>query len=195
MMKKVGILGGSFDPIHFGHLNLGISLMEMCSLDEVLFVPASISPFKENAPPAVSAAHRKEMVRLAILPIKTFRILDWEMENKGPSFTIETVRRLSQDPSLQLHLLLGDDNIAAFHRWKEAEELIRLAPPLIGIRDLGDLSQLPAEFQKALRNGRIEIPHFEISSTKIRSRLSQKKYCGHLVPAAVLDYIGEHGLY
>jgi nicotinate-nucleotide adenylyltransferase len=195
MRKKVGILGGSFDPIHFGHLNLAISMMEACVLDEVLFVPAFLSPFKQNAPPVASAEHRKEMLKLATDPVKTFRILDWELQSKGPTFTIDTVHKLSSDPSLQLHLILGEDHMASFHRWKEAEDLIRLASPLIGTRERGDLSQLSVRFQDMLHNRRVKIPHFEISSTDVRSRLSQKKYCGHLVPSAVLDYIDKHHLY
>jgi nicotinate-nucleotide adenylyltransferase len=195
MSKKIGILGGSFDPVHFGHLNLAISVMEACDLDEVLFVPASLSPFKEHVPPKASGEHRKEMLKLAIEPVKKFCFLDWEIQAKNPVFTIDTVRKLSSDPSLQLHLIFGEDHVASFHRWKEAKNLIRLAPLLIGTRQLGDLSQLPIEFQEVIQNARIEIPHFEISSTNIRSRLSQKKYCGHLVPGAVLDYIDKNCLY
>jgi nicotinate-nucleotide adenylyltransferase len=195
LKKKIGVFGGSFDPVHFGHLNLAISLMELCALDEVLFVPASFSPFKEHAPPTASAQQRMEMLKLAIDPIKNFRILDWEMHGKGPAFTIDTVRKLSADPSMQLHLILGEDQIASFQHWKEAEELIRLSPPLIGTREVGEGVQLPDEFQEKLRTGRVKIPLFEISSTEVRKRLSQRKYCGHLVPAAVLDYIGKHHLY
>jgi nicotinate-nucleotide adenylyltransferase len=195
MKKKVGILGGSFDPVHFGHLNLAISILETCALDEVLFVPAFLSPFKQNAPPIASAEHRQEMLQLAIDPVKKFRILDWELQNKGPAFTIDTVRKLSSDTSLQLYLILGEDHLASFHRWKDAEDLIRLASPLIGTRELGDLSQLPIAFQKKFREGRVQIPRFEISSTHVRSRLSQEKYCGHLVPASALDYIDKHRLY
>jgi nicotinate-nucleotide adenylyltransferase len=107
MKKKVGVFGGSFDPVHFGHLNLAVSLMEMCALNEVLFVPVSLSPFKGNMPPAASAEQRREMLKLAILPIKECLILDWEMHGQGPAYTIDTVRRLTADPSLQLHLILG----------------------------------------------------------------------------------------
>lgn len=195
MKKKVGLFGGSFDPIHFGHLNLAISMLEACTLDEVLFVPASLSPFKQKAPPIASAEHRKEMLKLAIDPVKKFRILDWELQNNGPAFTIDTVRKLSSDSSLQLYLIFGEDHLASFHRWKDAEDLIRLASPLIGTRELGDLSQLSVEFQEKLHERRVQIPHFEISSTNVRSRLSQKKYCGHLVPAPVLDHIDKHHLY
>lgn len=187
--KKVGIFGGSFDPIHFGHLNLALSLKEACLLEEVLFVPASISPFKEDSPPASSSEHRLAMLQLAILQIEGFRLLDWEIQGKAPSYTIDTVKRLSEDPSLQLHLLLGSDQVANFSLWKETQELVRLAPPLIGTR--GNSERCPL----LLGSQRINIPLFDISSTQIRQRLNKKLYCGHLLPASVLDYIARHDLY
>jgi len=184
MKKKVGILGGSFDPVHFGHLNLGLSLKEKCHLDEVLFVPAGLSPFKESAPPFASAKHRLSMLKIAIQPILGFRVLDWELDADGPSYTIDTIRRLSADPSLELHLLIGEDHLASLHKWKDAEELLELAPPLIGARNS---MRAEAHIYK--------IPLFDISSTVVRERLIQKKYCGHLVPAKVLEYIEDHHLY
>jgi nicotinate-nucleotide adenylyltransferase len=195
MKKKIGILGGSFDPVHFGHLNLAVNMMEACQLDEVLFVPASVSPFKESAPPKASAQHRKQMLSLTIEPVGQFRLLDWELQSKGPSFTIDTVRKLCSDASSEFHLLLGDDQLENFARWKEAAELIRLAPPLIGTRERAHLAKAPIEFQEKLRKVQVKIPRFEISSTEIRKRLSEKKFCGHLIPATVIEYIEEHQLY
>ena len=194
--KKVGILGGSFDPVHFGHLNLAISLMESCSLDGVLFVPTRLSPFKENAPPHVSVEHRLAMLKIALSVIDKFRIIDWEIHGQGPAYTIDTVRRLSQDHTLELHLLIGEDHLPSFHRWKEVEELIQLAPPLIGAREgASAFDTLPSQMQEKLRHGRVKIPLFDISSTHIRERLAHKKYCGHLVPAEVLQYIQQNQLY
>jgi nicotinate-nucleotide adenylyltransferase len=196
MKKKqtVGILGGSFDPVHLGHLNLAISLRESCLLDEVFFIPARVSPFKGCAPPVASPEHRLAMLKLATSAVKEFRIIDWQLESQGPSYTIDVVRRLIEDSSLKLHLLLGEDHIASFHRWKQADELIHLASPLIGIRNSFDQS-LPDAVFKAPHFKRVKIPVFEISSTVIRSRLAQKKYCGHLVPTSVLDYIRQYDLY
>jgi nicotinate-nucleotide adenylyltransferase len=191
---KVGILGGSFDPVHFGHLNLAVSLKEICMLDEVLFVPTGISPFKEGAPPIASSEHRLAMLELAIAPIKGFRAIDWELSVKGLSYTIDTVRKLSEDSSLELHLLIGDDHRVSLHRWKDADELIRLASPLIGTRE-GEETFKQSSLLKTLQGRQVKIPVFDISSTFIRGRFSQKKYCGHLVPASVLDYIRQHNLY
>jgi nicotinate-nucleotide adenylyltransferase len=188
--KKVGILGGSFDPVHFGHINLALCLKESCMLDEVLFIPAGVSPFKESAPPVVSSEHRLKMLKLALAPIKEFRVIDWELNRQGPSYTIDTVRTLAEDSSLELHLLIGDDHRDSFHLWKDADELVRLAPLLIGTRG----SSSEGKHQQLLGK-KVLIPILDISSTLIRSRLSQKKYCGHLMPASVLDYIGHHHLY
>ena len=180
MKKKVGIFGGTFDPVHFGHLNLAISMMEACALEQVFFVPAFQSPFKGNAPPSASADHRRAMLQLAIAPIKSFKLIDWELQQEGPSYAIDTVRKLAKDSSLELHYLLGQDHQATFHRWKNADELARLAPPLFASRE---------------GEGGVAIPRFEISSTKVRERLFRHQYCGHLIPAPVLEYIQHHQLY
>ena len=198
MKKKIGIFGGSFDPVHFGHLNLAVNLMEKAGLQEVLFILTSLSPFKESARPVASAAHRLSMLKLVAAHLENCNIIEWEMQKEGPAYTIDTVRRLKQDPALELHLLIGDDHLPSLHKWKDFEDLIRLAPPLIGTRNLSgplSISHLPADLQKKCEEGRVQIPQFDISSTDIRARLSQKKYCGHLVPSSVLEYIEKNKLY
>lgn len=186
--RKIGIFGGSFDPVHLGHLNLAISIKESCQLDEVIFVPANVSPFKAGTPPIAPPEHRLAMLKIATASIKEFTVVDWELREDGPSYTIDTVRKLSQDPSSQLHLILGDDQVTSFHLWKEVDELMRLSPSLIGTRSSQD--------EKSLLQGQwVKIPIFDVSSTVIRERLSQKKYCGHLILSSVLDYIYQHHLY
>ncbi len=186
--RKIGIFGGSFDPVHLGHMNLAISIKESCQLDEIVFVPAKVSPFKGGLPPLASSEHRLAMVKIAIAPIEEFEVIDWELRQNTPSFTIDTVRKLSQDPSTQLHLILGDDQVPSFHLWKEADELMHLSPLIIGTRSPVDgKGQFPGQW--------VNIPLFDVSSTGIRERLFQKKYCGHLLPSSVLDYIYQHHLY
>ncbi|MBS0620026.1 MAG: nicotinate-nicotinamide nucleotide adenylyltransferase [Verrucomicrobia bacterium] len=176
--KKIGVFGGSFDPIHNGHIHLALSLKELVGLDEVLFVPTTLSPFKSSKPPVASAADRLEMVRQAIAPIGGFSVLDWEIRGPGPTYTIDTIRRLQEEGRGELHLLMGDDLLPRLNEWKESAALQVLAPPLVGSR-----------------TGPLQIPLLDISSTRVRERLSKKYYCGHLVPQAVLDYIQAHGLY
>ncbi len=183
--RKVGIFGGSFDPIHIGHLNLAISLKEACHLDEVIFVPAQLSPFKEKNPPKASGAHRLKMVELALSSLPGCSVIDEELQRPPPSYTIDTVRKLAEDTSRELHLLIHASLVESFLSWKEAEELIRLAPPFIGSSSF-----------KAIAWGKvIPIPSFEVSSTLIRKRLAKKLYCEHLLTPLVLNYIQEHELY
>ncbi|MDE3045298.1 MAG: nicotinate (nicotinamide) nucleotide adenylyltransferase [Verrucomicrobiota bacterium] len=185
-MKKVGFFGGSFDPIHFGHLNLAIEILERCGLDEVLFCPAFCSPFKTEHPPVASGDHRLEMVRRAISAIRQFRVTPVEIERKGPSFTVETLRKL-QTKGASYHLILAEDAALHFDRWKEPQQIIELAPLIVGTRGMS--------VAVPMAKTTVQIPLFDISSTEIRARLKKKLYCGHLIPAKALDYIQEHGLY
>jgi nicotinate-nucleotide adenylyltransferase len=201
--KKIGFFGGTFDPIHFGHLNLAIQLLEIHELDQILFCPAHFSPHKRDEQPQVSKMHRYSMAAIAIERIEKFNILDWEIKREGPSYTIDTIRSLIEDRSkvgenIRWHLILGEDSLADFLDWKEVEELVLLAPPLIGCR-IGQSTaldvDLPASLSEVIKRGLTKIPLMEISSTSIRERLRQKRYCGHLLPAKVLDYINQNQLY
>lgn len=199
--KKIGLFGGSFDPIHFGHLHLAIEMFEKHALDRVLFVPAQLSPFKRQAPPQFNAKDRFEMVRLAIEPLQQFSVLRCEIEREGPSYTIDTVRKLYEEAdqkgeSWQLHLILGEDALVDLAKWKEADNLVRLAPPLIGSRmsEPKIFSSYSSAMTQAVQEGMTKIPVLEISSTIIRERLKKKLFCGHLVPSLVLDYIYSRSL-
>ena len=197
--KKIGLLGGSFDPIHFGHLHLAIEMFEKHALDQVLFVPAQLSPFKRQSPPQFNSKDRLEMVRLAIGPVQHFSVLQWEIEKEGPSYTIDTIRKLYEEAdqkgeSCQLHLILGEDQLIDLAKWKEADNLVRLAPPLIGSRmsEPRIFSGYSPAMTQAVQQGMTKIPILEISSTVVRERLKKKLFCGHLVPSTVLDYIYSH---
>ncbi len=168
-MKKVGFFGGSFDPIHFGHIALALRLLEAHQLDEILFCPAFCSPFKLDRPPLAQAEHRLAMLKLALDHPK-FQICPLEIERGGPSYTIDTLRILKKEGTC-FRLLLSEEAALYLDRWKDSEELVRLSPPLIGPRER------------------------DISSTDIRARLKKKLYCGHLIPAKALDYIYAHRLY
>ena len=203
-LKKVGFYGGTFDPIHFGHLNLAITLFEEHNLDQVFFCPAAVSPEKVIRLPFSTKEHRREMTQLAIEDIEPFFLIDYELEKEGPSYTIETIRSLIQNyTDMQFFLLLGEDTLAGFSKWKEVDQLVELAPPLIGTRPPKEsggtfenmLSDLPSHLQEIIRKGVTPIAPMEISSTALRGRLMQKKYCGHLIPTKIIDYIKRYNLY
>jgi nicotinate-nucleotide adenylyltransferase len=197
--QRIGLFGGTFDPIHFGHLNLALALREAHQLDEVVFCPTSTSPFKSLNPPKVSKKAREAMLKLALGAIPSFTMINTELEREGISYTIDTIKDvLSMRKGVELFLLLGEDALAHFHRWKDVEEIVHLAPPLTGSR----MTELPANFEalspfvaEMLQQGMTKIPVMEISSTVIRKRLAEKLYCGHFVPAPVLHYIEQHQLY
>lgn len=188
MKKTVGFFGGTFDPLHFGHISLALQLLEFHKLDEVLFCPAFCSPFKTAAPPIATPEQRLEMVRLGIEEISSFKTTSIEIDRKGPSFTIDTLRSLNNGP-IQLRLLLSEEAASQIGLWKEASEVIRLAPPLIGGRRGALIGN------ESLIRGLTPTKVLDISSTDIRQRLQQKLYCGHLVPHRVLAYIKQHRLY
>jgi nicotinate-nucleotide adenylyltransferase len=196
--KRVGILGGSFDPLHFGHLNMAIALLESHGLDTVLFCPARVSPFKMKSPYGAAPEHRLAMVRCGIQKIPHFSILDWEINHTGPSYTIDTIKHLKNESDADLFLLLGEDQLPDLHNWKEVDHLFSLCTPLIASRKINrplSLLHLSSPVHSLISQGRTKIPIMEISSTTIRERLSQKKSCQHLVPDLILDYIERHQLY
>lgn len=201
--QKIGFFGGTFDPIHFGHLNLAIQIMEIHRLDQVWICPAYRSPHKKEDPAPVLEEHRLAMLALAISPLNRFKLLDVELNRPGPSYTIDTIRFLLQEAKQQgavphMHLILGEDALEGLSAWKEVEELVKLAPPLIGSRQAGQISSpifhSPA-LEQVIQKGRTSISMMEISSTLVRKRLEKRLYCGHLVPDSVLEYIYKNKLY
>jgi nicotinate-nucleotide adenylyltransferase len=195
--ESIGIYGGTFNPIHFGHLHLALELMERRQLHGVWFCPARINPLRLDQE-LVSPAHRLKMVELAIDDIRQFRALDIECRREGPSYMINTLREVAAAHPYQWRLLLGNDAVDTFSRWREPEAIVRLAPPLVGQRNRHVTLEEPsgsAEVVTALQSGLVPMPVMEISSTTVRERLRQGLYCGHLVPPKVLDYIYKHRLY
>ena len=192
LKKQIGFFGGTFDPIHLGHLNLAIELLEKAKLDEVLFCPALCSPFKQTSPPLARPEERFEMIRRTIEGVAGLAVTSVEIERGAPSYTIDTVRLL-QTPSTSYRLILTSDALLRFSEWKEPEALLQLAPPLIG-------SRVPFPKPKGLfahyfQQSFVETRLFDLSSTEIRRRLADNLYCGHLVAPKALDYIHHNRLY
>jgi nicotinate-nucleotide adenylyltransferase len=203
MSKSIGIYGGTFDPFHLGHLNLAMEIFEKRMLDEVWFCPAQVSPHKLEEQPPVAAHHRLNMLKLAIKDIPYFRVLDVELFRETPSYTVDTLRDLIRQKQTQLnpalfYLILGDDSLSSFFQWHQPEEIVQLAPLLIGNR----LANFTPEYFSgdsaiclSIQKGWTPTRLMEISATDIRSRLRARKYCGHLMQKEILDYIYANQLY
>ena len=195
-MKKIGVFGGTFDPIHYGHIHLALSLKESRGIDQLFFSPNYVSPDKQESPAQATAQQRFEMLLLALEGVPGCCALDYEINRKQPSYTIDLVRYVRssfcQKEDL-LFLLMAEDLLERFASWKESSELVKLASPLIGSRAC--LQKKGEKRDEIFEKGRENIPMIEISSTMVRNRLKNKLYCGHLVPAKVLDYIYANKLY
>lgn len=198
--KKIGLYGGTFDPIHFGHLNLAIELKEKNNLDEVWFIPAALNPHKINVQ-TTSLEHRKAMIELSLQDISNFKVKNLEAE-RSPSYTIDTLRFLLTNPeriaSHQFFLLLGEDAIPGFFHWHQPEEIVKLVPLLIGSRSQESLKVDGKEnplIMDAIRKGIVSTRVMDISATELRQRLKKRLYCGHLIPSEALKYIHEKKLY
>jgi nicotinate-nucleotide adenylyltransferase len=186
---KTAILGGSFDPIHAGHLLVADEVRRHFGYDTVLFVPVGRAPHK-NRPPVASAEHRLAMVQLALADRPEFACSSYEIEQEGPSYTISTVRHLLESGTVtgRPGLIIGDDLAAGFSDWREADDLERLVDLIIVGR--------PGYAGKVRRrHRRLETLLLPISSSEIRRRVSAGEPWRDLVPTAVWRYIREHSLY
>lgn len=201
--KNIGLYGGTFDPVHLGHISLAFEIMEARHLDEVWFCPAYINPIKEDQRTPTSPEHRLNMLQMSIERVPRFRINDMELRRQEPSYTVETLRMLAaaqkekKDPD-RFFLIMGEDTAKDFYRWREPEEIISLATLLVGRRTFlsdSEMWQGTIAIQEALRSGLTQTRMMDISSTEIRKRISKKLYCGHLLQEKVLDYILLNQLY
>lgn len=194
----IGIYGGTFDPIHFGHLNLAIQIKEKKPLDEIWLVPAQTNPLKGEGQSA-SPKHRLEMLELAIENLPFLKISRIELDRPAPSYTIDTIRLLQESyPKHDFSLILGLDSLARFQEWKEPEEIVKRVPLLIGQRESAgqppSFSNNPL-IQKAVQSGIIKTDVMDISATDVRERINKGLYIEHLVPSKVVDYIYDNHLY
>lgn len=190
---KIGIMGGTFDPIHIGHLIAAEAAREQAGLDEVWFIPTADPPLKDKAPSA-AADQRYEMVRLAVENHSRFRVLDIELKRGGVSYSIDTVTELrKQFPGHAFCYIIGSDRINDLPRWHRIEQLSKLAG-FIGLERPSNASRmdgLPSYLQLQL----VEMPPIGISSTDLRERLAAGQSIRYRVPEPVGDYIRRRGLY
>ena len=184
-MKKIGIYGGSFDPIHHGHLILAREAREALNLEKIIFVPAAVSPFK--ARPAVAIGDmRLKLLHAAIEGEAGFGIDDCELRRPPPSWTIDTVleiRKREADP--ELYLLIGEDNVASLDRWRRFDDLKEMVRFVV----------LDRTGSQKLYNYRIVHRKIDISATHIRKRVARGQSIRYLVPPAVEEIIQREKLY
>lgn len=197
-MRKVGIYGGSFDPVHKGHKLLAENLSKEINADKVIIIPAAVSPFKKGT--VASDEDRLNMCRLAFSE-DLFTISDWEIKNGGKSYTIDTVSELKRlYPNDKLYLFMGDDMLLSFHKWYKYDEILKLCTLVCGCRtEDGEKLSLMKDYAENVLNLKeneiviCESEPIEISSTEIRENL-KKGDCDFL-DEKVNEYIKSRGLY
>lgn len=199
---RLGIFGGTFDPVHLGHLLLAEYAREHALLDKVWFVPAARSPHKQDRQPA-SDADRIAMLELAIGGHAAFQVSRLEIDRGGLSYTVDTLCELSrQQVEADLFFILGGDSLSEFGTWREPQRILELATPLIVSRpgsppaDVGLLASLTTmERIDKIRRAQFAMPQIDISSSEIQDRLRQGLSIRYQVTRAVEKYIETKGLY
>lgn len=196
---RLAVLGGSYNPIHNGHLMLADAVSLQYGYDMIAFVPAFLSPFK-SCHSGCTAHDRLTMVRLAIAGNPTFYCEPCEIERQGVSYTIDTLTFLKEkypECKNKIGLIMGDDLLAEFYKWHEAESILKYADILVGSRIHKEWESAVSDMQ-SIHNApytRIENALLPISSSAIRTAIKTKKSWRYLVPQAVYSYIKDHNLY
>ena len=183
-MSGIGVFGGTFDPVHVGHLAIANAALDELGLERVYFVPARRSPLKQDGPIA-SADDRLAMLTAAIAGEPRFRVSPAELDRRGPSFTVDTLESLRGEGDL--FLILGSDAYADFERWREPARIRELATIVLAARP--GAPNAPGGVRM------LDSPLMDISSRELRARAARGRSLRYLVPEAVLRYIEEHRLY
>ncbi|SET65481.1 nicotinate-nucleotide adenylyltransferase [Salinibacillus kushneri] len=186
-MRKIGLLGGTFDPPHIGHLIIAEEIYAQLELDEVWFIPTYVPPHKETK--TTDSFHRKEMVELSIKGNPHFRLETIELEREGISYTLDTMKALKTDyPNDTFYFIIGGDMVDYLPKWHKIEELVSLVQ-FVGVEREGYPLTSPYPIET------VKVPIVEISSSEIRERLEAQKPVYYWIKEEVFDYIREKGLY
>lgn len=190
---KIGCFGGTFDPVHLGHLIIAEVLTEAANLNKILFIPAGQPPHKPNLP-ITPTYHRQCMLELAVGGNPYFELSLLEIEKSGKSYTVETLQNLKNTYSdAQLFWIIGMDNLVDLPNWREPEQVLALCTLLVVPRPGFSLDQAESYFRDRVKV--VKTPLIEIASRDIRQRVKAEKSIRYLVPEKVETYIREHGLY
>ncbi len=198
-MRRLGVFGGTFDPVHNGHLAIAQAAGDRLALDEVLFIPAG-SPRLKDRPVSAPAHHRLRMVRLATEPNPLFACSEMEIGRTGPTYTADTLDRLGEErPGSAIFLIAGLDALGRFHKWGRPKAILDSAT-IVGVPRPGHERLDPAPFENVApgasdRAVTIAGPMTGISSTEIRGRVRRGQTIDHLVPETVSRYIHDNRLY
>lgn len=187
---KIGILGGTFNPIHIGHLILGEEALWKLKLDKVTFVPAYLPPHKEQEG-IIDAEHRFKMVSLAIEGNPKFEVSRIEIDAKEKSYSVDTIKRFKQQygAEAEIFFIAGSDSLKELFSWKEVNEIFALSKFIVAKRPGYPIEELPQHVQAVV------ITEIEISSSDIRKRLKEGRSIRYLVPESVREYIKKNKLY
>lgn len=197
--KRVGIFGGTFDPIHMGHLIVAETIMDEFHLDKVVFIPAAVPPHKLDKQIS-PAKHRYMMTMLATCSNPRFQVSDMEMHRQGPSYSRDTLAQLIEEhgSDTEFYFIVGADSVENLHTWNRIDELLTMCH-FIGASRPGcmpDMEKIAQRFGPlAEKIHCLETPELEISSTEIRHRVGQKRTIRYIVPETVEQYIYKEKLY
>lgn len=192
---KIGILGGTFDPIHNGHLDLAEAAIESLELDEVVFIPAARNPLKKRG--AASQKQRLEMVQIAIKDQPQYLVSDIELSRGGASYMVDTLMELQYVKPGDYWLLMGTDSLRTFSEWKNYLKILRLCRLGVAMRPPQTQTEVETYVDPEILSkvDWIKMEPSEVSSTGIRHRLEEGKVTSHWMPASVSSYIRENKLY
>lgn len=197
--NKIGIMGGTFDPIHYGHLLIAQSAAEEFGLDQVIFLPTGQSPHKSGSE-VTDPAIRYEMTRIAICDNPLFGISDIESGSVNVNYTYLTLQKMQEIyPDAELYFIMGEDSLDEFHNWKHPEEICRKAVILVAARNDAvhkaevKVANAGKEYEAEIRL--LSAPYFSVSSREIRERVKKGRGVRYMIPEAVEDYIRHHSLY
>ncbi|MDH5759766.1 MAG: nicotinate-nucleotide adenylyltransferase [Gemmatimonadota bacterium] len=193
--SRLGVFGGTFDPPHVGHLAVAADVAASAGLDRVLWIPAGAPPHKEGADVA-PAAVRVEMVRAAVSGDPLFAVSDVEVARPGPSYTVDTLRRLGElYPGSELFLLIGGDQFRHLDTWRAPGEIFRLATVLVMDREGEVAAGAPPPLADAASALFVPVTRVDVSSTEIRRRVREGRSIRYLVPGGVEEIIRRESLY
>ncbi len=186
---KIGILGGTFNPVHLGHLILADEVREKMQLDRVIFVPTYLPPHKDSSGIA-AACDRYKMIKMAIKENKYFAISDAEIKRDGRSYTIDTIKEFKHSfPNEEIYFITGSDLLNYLEEWRDLSEIIKMVKFIVATRPGYPLEKIPAYIQT------VAIRAVDISAFQIRNCVKENKSFRYLVPEAVYDYIIKKKLY